>query len=71
MNIFLSGQKRTLANLAAFIILRAEVLGGDFKIDAGELAEARYFTVGEMKNLTIWPAVKKFFNKHIFKEEVL
>jgi len=39
-----------------------EIVGGEFKIDENEIAEAGFFTRAEMDKLPLWPATKKFFN---------
>ncbi len=45
-----------------------ELLNNDFVIDIQELADTGWFTRKEMENLPLWPATRKFFNEHIFKE---
>lgn len=44
---------------------RCEIVTGEIKINEEELQDAGFFTREEMKNLKLWPATKKFFEKYI------
>ena len=44
-----------------------EIIGGDI-VKSEEIAEYRYFSTDEIKNLKLWPATIKFFKKFIWKE---
>ena len=48
-----------------------DLVGGKLSVQKEELADAAYFTQDAMKQLTIWPTTKQFFNKYIFKSEFL
>lgn len=44
---------------------QCRVISGELKINHNELADAGYFTLGQMRQLNLWPATKKFFKKYI------
>ncbi len=45
---------------------QCNISGGELKIDASEIIDAKFFTREEMKNLSLWPTTKKFFEENIF-----
>jgi len=45
---------------------RCEVKSFDFEMNKQELVDAKFFTKEQIKNLKLWPATIKFFNKYIF-----
>ena len=45
---------------------KCKIIGGEIKKNY-EISDYKYFPKEEIKNITIWPATKKFFEKYIWK----
>ncbi|MFH1089696.1 MAG: NUDIX hydrolase [Candidatus Uhrbacteria bacterium] len=41
----------------------AEIIGGELKIDTEEISGFGFFTLSEIKAMSLWPATRKFFEE--------